>query len=445
MTDRTILHVDMNAYFASVEQKSNPILRGRPVVVVADSRRRSVVLTASYEARAWGVRTGMNLGEARTLCPQAVAVDGNSDKYLDATAAIAEVLESFSDQVEMSSCDEAFLDATGSLGCFRTDGAGLGEMVRREIGRKTGLPCSVGVAPNKLLAKLASDKKKPDGLTVISPDSVEAALARTPVEDLCGVGDRFREKLNAMGIFTCKDLGGAGIGPLTHAFGFWAHRLKRMGQGKDDSPVGRPADVRDPKSMGHSTTFPRDTADPEILRSFLLLLSEKVALRLRRGGWEGRAVALTVRYDDFTTFSRHGRVREPLDDGCRIYGAALNILEGRDLRRPVRLLGVSVSDLTPNAWQEFLFESWSRRGKVNAAADRINEKFGKGTLRPAGVLRAERFGVLAPPIPPSHRHLMAERAVPARGPGHPQGLSGLKRKRIGEKVSGNGGGGRGDL
>ncbi len=194
--NRVILHVDMNAYFASVEQKSNPLLLGKPLAVVADSRRRAIILTASYEARPFGIKTGMPLWEAKKLCPRLVVVDGNSEKYLDASAKILDTLESFSDQVEMTSCDEAYLDATASQKLFETDGEGIARLIKTKIRKITGLSCSVGVAPNKLLAKMGSDRKKPDGLTVVKPDQIDEFLKDTPVQEMCGIGHRTREKLN---------------------------------------------------------------------------------------------------------------------------------------------------------------------------------------------------------------------------------------------------------
>ena len=399
--NRVIFHVDMNAFFASVEQKSNPLLRGKPVLVVADSRRRSVVMTSSYEARAFGVKTGMNLYEARQLCPQALVVDGNSAKYMDSTAKIMEALESFTDRFEMTSCDEAYLDVTGSLKCFGTDARGLAERVKARIRGVTGLPCSVGVAPNKLLAKLGSDMHKPDGLTVIDSENVEDVMARTPAQDLCGIGRKLKVRLQELGIRTCKELGDADIGKLCHYFGFWAYHLKRMGQGRDDSPVRRPGEEADERSMGHSTTFPEDTSDMDVLRSYLLFLSEKVASRMRKRGLEGRSVSLVIRYKDFTTFSRERRGRAFTDDGFEIYQAALRILRSVELEQPVRLLGVTVSSLVPARWEEFLFEAMGRKKKVNRAADGINRKFGRSTVKPAGQILAERHGLLEPPIPPA--------------------------------------------
>lgn len=399
--ERVILHVDMNAYFASVEQKSNPLLRGKPLVVVADSRRRGVILTASYEARAFGIKTGMNLWEGKKLCPHVTVVDGNTDKYLHASAQILEILETFSHQVEMSSCDEAYLDVTASQTLFGTDGAGIGQMVKDKIRREIGLPCSVGVAPNKALAKMGSDRKKPDGLTVVTRDTVAEFMKDAPIQDMCGIGHRMRDKMNAVGIYTCGDLAKASRGWVEHHFGFWGYWLKRLAEGKDDTPVKRINDPETVKSVGHSTTFPADSWDLSILRSYLLLLSEKVACRLRKMNLQGRTVSLYIRYNDFSGFGKQVAKKEPTDDGTEIYKVAEGILKGTlPLVKSVRLFGVSVSSLVENPWQEFLLAPLAKKKSANEAVDTINKKYGRFTVKPAGLLVAEKHGILAPPIPP---------------------------------------------
>ncbi|MBI2118454.1 MAG: DNA polymerase IV [Elusimicrobia bacterium] len=401
--NRVILHVDMNAFFASIEQKANPFLREKPVLVVADSRRRSVVMTASYPARKFGVKTGMNLYEAKKFCPQAIVVEGNAEKYLDSTRKLVNILESFTDQVEIFSCDEAFLDVTHSLKFFAKDGVSLAKMVQEKIKTLLGLSSSIGVAPNKLLAKLASEKKKPNGLTVILPEEIEKILAETPVDELCGIGDKIKRKLNQLGIRSCKDLGDMELGKLQNYFGFWGNILKRMGQGKDESRVRRITEQETVKSIGHSTTFPKDTANMEILQSFLRLLSEKVAVRLRKGRYQGLTVVLTLRYKDFTTFTRQVQRKEPTDDGYEIFATSLVILKKtQPFLQPIRLLGISVSSLIRETSQGFLFETMRQRKKVNSAMDEINQKFGFFSLKPLRLNYAQQFGILDPPIPPTH-------------------------------------------
>ncbi len=399
--NRVILHVDMNAYFASIEQKANPLLRGKPLVVVADSRRRSVILTASYEARRFGIKTGMNLWEGKKLCPRLIAVDSNSEKYLDASAKILGVLESYSDQVEMTSCDEAYLDITASQNFFHSDGPGIAARLKVDVRKATGLPCSVGVAPNKVLAKMASDRKKPDGLTVVSEATVDEFLKDTPVQDMCGIGHRTQEKLNKLGIFTCGELSAKSAAWMDHHLGFWGHWLSRMARGRDDIPVSRTTESRIAKSVGHSTTFPANTLDISILKSYLLLLSQKIAVRLRKYGLQGKTVSLYVRYSDFSGSGRQAAKKEFTDDGEEIFNMAARILDSfQPFRLPVRLLGVSVSNVAPRPPQEFLLQSLARKDQANQAMDDINRKYGKFTVKPAGFLFAEKHGVLDAPIPP---------------------------------------------
>ncbi|HNF60063.1 MAG TPA: DNA polymerase IV, partial [Elusimicrobiota bacterium] len=299
---RVVLHLDMNAFFASVEQRENPALRGKPVVVVGGLGRRGIVLTASYEARPYGIKTGMLLYQAQALCPTLVPVAGDFRKYVEASKKLFPVLERFTEKVEMTSCDEAFLDVTEARRPPDWDRArDTAARLQREVAEELSLPCSIGVAPNKLLAKLASEMKKPRGLTVIRPPEVEALLADLPVDALCGIGPRMKKNLAALGVRTCGQLGAMDFETLYPRFGVWGHWLKRMGRGEDDAPVARVDAVDTVKSVGHATTFPANTRDPEVLRAYVMYLSEKVAARLRRYGLAGREVALTVRDADFKT------------------------------------------------------------------------------------------------------------------------------------------------
>jgi DNA polymerase-4 len=391
---RVIVHVDMNSYFASVEQKTNPALLGKPVVVVGDLKRRSIVLTASYEARAYGIKTGDLFWDAKRRCPQVVPVIADHHKYTAQTEEIVAILEQYSSQVEMTSIDEGFLDVTGSLGLFKTDGAGLARMIQKRIKDELQLPCSVGVAPNKLLAKLASGMKKPMGVVVIRPEAVRDTLADLPVEELSGIGPHLRASLNQMGIRTCGQLAAVPLEMLRAKFGVVGQWLRQSAQGEDDSPVKNSGEQDDAKSVGHSTTLPADTADRKVIESFILLLAEKVGIRLRKGRLLGRTITTTVRYSDFTTASKSHSVIEPVDDGLAISRIALKIFDQMDEGRPVRLLGVTVSNLAPADGAQFLFESLEKGRKVSRAMDEINEKFGKGKIRRAKVLEAEKFGVL---------------------------------------------------
>lgn len=398
---RVVLHVDMDAYFASVEQMANPRLRGKPVVVVGDLHRRSIVLTASYEARAFGIKTGDLYWEARGLCPSVIPVIGEPRKYLALSQKIMETLEQFSDQVEVVSVDEAYLDVTASLRLFKADGEGMARLVQKSIDSVLGLPASVGAAPNKILAKLAAGMRKPRGIFWIRPEDVSGLLENLPASELCGIGPRLTESLKAMGLRTCGQVAKASIERLQERFGVCGVWMRNWCSGRDDSPVRRVGESEPVKSVGHSTTLPSNTEDPTIIEAFFLMLSEKVAARLRRGGFMGRTVTATARTDDFKTVSRSLTLAEPRADGFEIYRVALGIFRERlKPQRPVRLLGVSVSQLVPADGAAFLLEHLERTRRLAGAMDEVNAKYGAGTLRRAQTLRVERFGQLEPPIPP---------------------------------------------
>ncbi len=396
---RTILHLDMDAYFASIEQKLNPALQGKPVVVVGDLKRRSIVLTASYEARAFGIKTGDLFWNAQKLCPQVIPVISSHHKYSAQTEELVALLEQYSSQVEMTSIDEGYLDVTGSLRLFKTDGEGLARLIQKRIQDELRLPCSVGVAPNKLLAKLASGMKKPMGITVIRPETVQDILAQLPIEKISGIGPHLKASLNQMGIMTCGQLAQAPLKQLEAKFGAIGRWLKACGLGEDDSPVKNAGDEDTPKSIGHSTTLPKDTKDRRVIESFLLLLAEKVGTRLRKAKLLGRTITTTVRFHDFKTISKSHTLQEAVDDGLSVSKAAVRIFDQMHADRPIRLLGVTVSNLADSDGTPYLFESMEKGWQVARAMDAINEKYGKGKIRRAKVLDAEKFGVLESAMP----------------------------------------------
>ena len=253
--NRTIVHIDQNAFFASVEQQCNPKLRGKPIAVIGSGR--TVVTTASYEARAFGVKTGMNTWEARQKCPHLIFVVGDNRKYTHTSSGIVRIFLEYTPLVEVFSIDEAFLDVTGSLRMFGS-AERIAGLIKEEIRRQFGLTCSIGIAPNKLLAKLASEMQKPDGLTVILPEDVSRTLERVPIEDLCGIGSRTHKQLALYGIQTCGDLGRFPVDILRRKFGIIGERLHCMGLGIDDSPVVPVEETEEVKSVGHSMTLERD-------------------------------------------------------------------------------------------------------------------------------------------------------------------------------------------
>lgn len=398
---RIVLHIDMNAFFASVEQRDRPALSGRPVAVVGGAGRRGLVLTASYEARAFGVKTGLRLFEARLLCPSLIAVPGRHEAYSAASRALWPFLTVLTDRVEMCSVDEAYLDITDPRRGADWDWAReQARLLQKRIEDTLRLPCSVGVAPNKLLAKLASEIKKPRGLTVVLPASVGPLLARTPVEALCGIGKKTARTLAGLGLRTCADLGNADEELLRTRFGVWGHELRRMGRGEDDAPVARMDAETTVKSVGHSVTFPEDTADPERLLAYLLWLSEKVGVRLRRQGQRGREVVVTLRSSDFVTRSVHRTLDRSVHNDMDIYAVARGLLgEFLPLRRPVRLAGVAVRRLTGDPVQRDFFTDTEKPDRLNAAMDRLRARFGKGVVSRARAVVARKANEVKSPGP----------------------------------------------
>ncbi len=400
--ERVIFHVDMNAFFASVEQRYNPFLRGKPIVVCGNAKKRTVVAACSYEAKAHGVKNGMSVHEARALCPNILLVGGNPEKYVEISQRIFSMLEEISPQVELFSIDEAFLDMTGTWFLFGQKPEEAARLIKRRILAGWGLTCSVGVGPNKLLAKLASGMQKPDGLVRIREEEVAGLLERLPVEELCGVGEKLKAHLHELGIFTCGQLGRAPEEALVERFGVIGRLLKRMGQGVDDSPVA-PCGAEAPvKSMGHAYTLPRDTWSEEEIRGTLLRLSEQVGRRLRADGYLGRTVSLTVRYADFSSFSHQRTIPDPTDAGLVIYRVALELLNryGLPLAQPVRLLGVGVSNLSRGEYQRSLFQEEEQLRQVDRGIDHVSDRFGEWTV--------VRAGALAPLVSKSHGFLVKQ-------------------------------------
>jgi DNA polymerase-4 len=392
---RVIFHIDINAFFASVEQVVSPSLQGRPVAVVG-SEVRTVLLSPSYEARAFGVKTGMRVPEARLLCPDLVFVPARNDRYTDACERLLALYREATPLVEVFSIDEAFLDVTASLPLF--GGAlTLARRIKQRMRERLGLRCSIGIAPNKLLAKLGSDLKKPDGLVVLDRETADEVLDRLPVEEICGIGPRFKIALEALGIRTCGELGRAPVRLLKARFGVAGERLKLMGQGVDESPVVPQEEEPEAKSVGHSMTLPRDLARKEEVEEVLLHLSEMVGRRLRRAPAWGLTTVLTLRYSDFETFSRQHRARSLTHDSLEIYARAREILQGIALRKPVRLVGVSVTDLERGVGQIPLYEMERRRRRAVEAADTVNDRYGEFTVTWATLLtRFRHRGVISP-------------------------------------------------
>ncbi len=366
----------MNAFFASVEQRSNPALRGKPMAVIG-SMHRGVILSPSDEARAFGVKTGMTYGEAKKLCPELMLVPADSAKYTHACEQLIKIWSDFTPAVELFSIDEAFLDVTGCEALFG-DPVRIAVLIKERTWQEMGLTCSIGIAPNKLLAKLGSDMQKPDGLVLIDPHEVAEVLEDLPVKEICGIGPNLTRHLAALGIRTCGELAREPLPRLVARFGLVGERLHEMALGIDHDPVA-PASVQDGeevKSMGHSMTLDEDCSDITMIERHLLQLSEKVGRRLRRGSYSGRTVTVTLRYADFHTFSRQRRLQHAVDHGLDIFAAATGILRESAVAQPIRLVGVSVSSLERHMAQMPLFADERRKKFIAEAMDDINDRYG---------------------------------------------------------------------
>jgi DNA polymerase-4 len=388
--ERVIMHIDMNAFFASVEQYSNPALRNKPIAVTG-SGQRTVILTASYEARACGVKTGFTMWEARQKCPQLIIIPANNRLYTWVSSQITRIFLDYTPLMETFSIDEAFLDITGSIGIFGSVER-ICYLIKSRIKARFGITCSIGIAPNKLLAKLASDMKKPDGLTVISQENTARTLETLPVRELCGIGRKVEQHLKLMSIYTCGELGRCDEARLVRKFGVVGSRLKQMGQGIDDSPVIPPEDDDEVKSVGHSMTLRKDISQRTDILRFLLQLSEMVGRRARRYGVRGRTVHLTIRYADFTTFGKQERQPGYINMTEDIYMAAVKILDSLELTRPVRLLGVRITNLQYTSSQLPLFPEEQTRLRLTEAMDTVNNRHGDFTVMYGSLLTQEGKG-----------------------------------------------------
>jgi len=383
--ERRIVHVDMDAFFAAIEQRDDPALRGKPVIVGADpkgGRGRGVVSTCSYEARKFGIRSAMPISEAWRRCPRGIFVHPDFHKYEEASGKIREVFYEFTPDIEQVSIDEAFLDITRSAHLF----GGPLETCRRikaRVKEVAGLTCSVGLAPTKMAAKIASDLKKPDGLVEVRPEGLRAFLAPLDISKLWGLGPKTAEILRARGINTVGELA-AGEPDELRGLGAHGAELKALALGEDPREVH---EERGAKSVGNEITFAEDTADAREIKESLVALADKVSSRLRADGLKGRTVTLKVRLEGFETYTRARTLTLSTNYADVIGREALALYAAFDRgRKKVRLLGVKVSGLMPAGEKESLFdgEGDDRREKAHKAIDAIREKFGRSSIYRAG-------------------------------------------------------------
>ena len=379
-----ILHVDMDAFYASVEERDNPRLVGRPVIVGGTPEQRGVVAAANYEARRFGVHSAMASTTARRLCPQAIVLPPRMKHYAEVSRQIRAIFDRYTPLVEPLSLDEAFLDVTGSEHLFGSAET-IGHRIKEEIRNEVRLVASVGVAPNKFLAKIASDLQKPDGFVVVRPDAVQQFLDPLPVGRIWGVGRVTGETFSRLGIETIGQLRTLSEPALEQLAGRTGTRLRNLAHGIDDRKV---IPDREAKTISHETTFSVDIAEPESLRAWLLELTEQVARRLRRHQLSGRTVQIKVRSADFQTITRARTLAQPTNVTHELWQAADELLSRRVLAAclPVRLLGVGASGLQAQGKsQQQLFDNEDHRkyGRLDAVADDIQDRFGGDALRRA--------------------------------------------------------------
>jgi DNA polymerase-4 len=380
---RKIIHVDMDAFYASVEQRDNPELKSKPVVV-GGSSNRGVVSAASYEARRFGIHSAMPIAEALRCCPQAIFLPVNMPKYQGISKQIRQIFLSYTPIVEPLSLDEAFLDVTGSTVLFGP-AENIALTIKQRIRQELNLTASVGVAGNKFLAKLASDLKKPDGFVIVNPDRIQEFLDPLLVERLWGVGKKTAEKLHKLNVKTVKDLLSMEQEFLKEEFGVSGSQLYLLARGIDHTPV---ESEKITKSIGREITFDKDITDEEILKTTLLKLAVDVGRRLRKEEYKAKTVTIKVRYADFQTISRSHTLAQATDLDDVIYREAGKLLKEVSPARPLRLLGITLNKLEEEMeWQlSFFDEPQKDMENLTRTIDKVNEKYGKNTITRARLL-----------------------------------------------------------
>ena len=385
MDGRVILHVDMDAFYASIEQRDDAALRGRPVIV-GGTGGRGVVAAASYEVRTFGVRSAMPMREALRRCPLAVCVQPRMSHYQAISRQIFAIFNEFTPLVQGLSLDEAFLDVTAGA-TLDGDGEQVARQVKRLVRERTGLAASVGVAPNKLVAKIASDLEKPDGLVVVSAAEVSAVLDPLPVRRLSGLGAKTAARVEALGIRTLGQLRLADAARLRTVFGRHAELVRQRAAGIDDRPV---VPDRDEKQISAEETFDADIAEPARLRSELVQLADRIGARLRAKGLTASCVVVKIRRGDFATCTRQRHFEPPTQETQVLTAIALELFESWRASEPgsaLRLLGVGVSGLAPASQLElFTVPQTTRNRQLDATVDRIRERFGRVAVARASTL-----------------------------------------------------------
>ena len=390
---RWILHIDMDAFFAAVEQRDHEAYRGRPLIV-GGMGPRGVVSTASYEARAFGVHSAMSMAEARRRCPDAIFLPGDFPRYRAVSKEIFQILSRFSPLIEPLSIDEGFLDLTGMEGLMPNGLRSYGQALKDAIRGETGLIASVGIAPNKFLAKLASDLEKPDGLTVIRKEDIPRLVWPLPAKRIWGVGEKTNGRLAVFGYRTIGEIARADLKKLTREVGErLARHLHDLANGRDDRPV---EPVRKVQSIGREITFPKDLRSPQEAKEALLKLAGEVGWRLRRAGQRAHTVQLKLRLGDFSTFTRQRTFDVPLCYDEDLYEAACALFDA--MKRPpggIRLLGISGSGFD-EAGELSLFDDSQKKERLYTAIDTLRQRYGENVLTRAPLLKKTEEGRNSP-------------------------------------------------
>jgi DNA polymerase IV len=383
-----IIHLDMDAFYPSVEILDNPALKGKPVIV-GGSEERGVVASASYEARKFGIHSAQPIAKAKRLCARGIFLPVRMSRYHEVSEQAFEIFHRFTPLVEPLSIDEAFLDVTGSLRLFGRP-ENIAKKIKQMILTETGLTISAGVAPSKFVAKIASDIDKPDGLTVVHPDSVRNFLDPLPIQQMWGVGKVTQQLLNRLNIDTFKDLRQTPVKVLEKKFGKQGVKIHLLAMGIDEREVIPEHDV---KSIGHEETFLQDIVSLDVAQKELLALGNKVARRMRHKGLKGKTITLKVKYFNFVQITRSATLLKSTDDGSEIYSVACHLLKKTEImKKPIRLLGVSLSQLSflESGTQLSLFgqdRSSQKRQKMNNVLDSLHQKFGDKSVVPGTLLK----------------------------------------------------------
>jgi len=383
---RRIIHIDLDAFFVSVEQVANPKLKGKPVVVGGRPQGRGVVAAASYEARAFGLHSGMPLVTASRLCPQAIFIQGSFPKYRDASQKFMAILADFSPFLEPIGLDEAYLDATG----FESIHGSVKQMaakIKQRVKAELGLTASIGIAGGKVVAKVASEMSKPDGLLEVAEGKERSFLAPLPIARLPGIGQKTERKLKRLGVTTIGKLPITPLSVLKSHFGASGEMLQRFASGVDEREVEPPAAA---KSISRETTFGRDSRDRSLLKATLRYLGERVGADLRRKGKRARCVTLKLRYADFSTITRRQTLSQTTDSDQTIFDTGLKLLNQAlaGEKQPVRLVGIGVSELVEVGGQLAMLDSSARQQEqLNKAIDRIRKKYGFSAIQTGRTLK----------------------------------------------------------